>query len=182
MIRRLFRPRVEPRLAVLMVCMGNICRSPTAHGVLRARLQREGMGELVQVDSAGTIGFHRGSPPDPRAIAHAARRGIDIADLRAREVTAADFDRFDLLLAMDEDNLDALRRRAPPERHDRLRLLLSFAPARTGVREVPDPYFGAPAGFELVLDLVEAATDGLLAELRQRLADSAEQSRQNQST
>lgn len=182
MIRRWFRPRVEPRLAVLMVCMGNICRSPTAEGVLRWRLRREGLGELVRVDSAGTTAFHRGSPPDSRAIAHAARRGIDIAGLRARELTAADFDRFDLLLAMDEDNLETLRRRARPEHHERLRLLLSFAPPATGVLEVPDPYYGAPAGFEQVLDLIEAATDGLLAEVRQRLAAMPEQSRQNQST
>jgi protein-tyrosine phosphatase len=169
MIGRLFSRRPPPRLSVLMVCMGNICRSPTAEGVLRTRLQREGLSELVRVDSAGTIGMHRGSPPDARAVAHAARRGIDIAGLRAREVSDADFVRFDLLLAMDAGNLDELRRRCPPERHERLQLLLSFAPPGSGIVDVPDPYYGAPAGFDLVLDLVESATDGLVAELRRRL-------------
>jgi len=183
MIKRLFRRRPQPRLSVLMVCMGNICRSPTAEGVLRERLRREGLGELIAVDSAGTIGFHRGSPPDPRAVAHAARRGVDISGLRAREVAAADFARFDLLLAMDEDNLDELRHRCPPQWHDRLRLLLSYAPPGAGVVEVPDPYYGPPAGFDHVLDLVESATDGLLAELRQRLAAMPQnQSRPKQST
>ena len=170
MIKRLFQRRPEPRLAVLMVCMGNICRSPTAEGVLRARLQREGLADVVLVDSAGMVGSHRGSPPDPRAVAHAARRGIDISRLRAREVVGADFERFDLLLAMDESNLDDLRHRGPAERHDRLRLLMSFAAAGRGMVEIPDPYYGAPSGFEQVLDLVESAADGLIAELRRRLA------------
>jgi protein-tyrosine phosphatase len=170
MIKRLFSRRAEPRLSVLMVCMGNICRSPTAEGVLRERLQREGLGELIQVDSAGTTGMHRGSPPDARAVAHAARRGIDIARQRARALADNDFARFDLLLAMDHDNLDELRRRCPPDRHERLQLLLAFAPPGGGQLEVPDPYYGPPAGFEQVLDLVESAIDGLVAELRRRLA------------
>ncbi len=173
MIRRLWRRRVEPRLSVLMVCMGNICRSPTAEGVLRERLRREQLERLIAVDSAGTSGIHDGSPPDPRSIAHAARRGVDISTQRARAVRADDFERFDLLLAMDEDNLDALRRRCPPERLDRLGLLLSFAPSALGVTEVPDPYYGAPGGFDYVLDLVEAATDGLIPELRRRLVDDS---------
>jgi protein-tyrosine phosphatase len=170
MIARLFKSRPRPRVSVLMVCMGNICRSPIAEGVLRARLAREGLADLVEVGSAGMVTSHRGSPPDARAVAHAARRGIDISRLRARVVAGADFERFDLLLAMDESNLDDLRRRCPPERHDRLRLLLAFASPALGVTEVPDPYYGPPAGFELVLDLVESAVDGLVAELRLRLA------------
>jgi protein-tyrosine phosphatase len=169
MIRDLFSRRPPPRLSVLMVCMGNICRSPSAEGVLRARLEREGLGEQVFVDSAGTIGFHRGSPPDPRAVAHAAKRGIDISKLRAREVARDDFERFDLLLAMDADNLDVLRTRCPPKHHDRLRLLMSFANDGNEAGEVPDPYYGPPAGFDHVLDLIEAAVDGVVAELRQRL-------------
>lgn len=169
MIRNLFSRRPPPRCAVLMVCMGNICRSPTAEGVLRARLERDGLAELVLVDSAGTIGFHRGSAPDARAVAHAAKRGIDISKLRAREVQSADFERFDMLLAMDADNLEALRARCPPQRQDRLQLLMSYAPAGAESGEVPDPYYGPPAAFELVLDLVESAVEGVVTELRRRI-------------
>lgn len=174
MIRRFFRRPPPPRFGVLMVCMGNICRSPTAEGVLREHLARAGLGEQVLVDSAGTIGSHRGSPPDPRAVAHAARRGVDLSRLRARPVQADDFERFDLLLAMDGQNLGALRERCPPHRHDRLRLLLSFAPSGGEYVEVPDPYFGPPAGFDLVLDLVESAMPGLVAEVGRRLGEGVE--------
>ena len=163
----------KPKVSVLMVCMGNICRSPSAEGVLRARLQREGLADAVQVDSAGTYGGHKGAPPDARAVAHAAKRGINIAKLRAREVTQADFERFDLLLAMDANNLDNLRQRCPPGSHRKLRLLLSFAaagPGAAGGEELPDPYYGPPAGFEHVLDRIEASMSGLVAELRRRLA------------
>lgn len=162
-------PAAPPRLSVLMVCMGNICRSPTAEGVLRARLQAAGLGQAVQVDSAGTVGSHAGEAPDPRAQQHALARGVDLSALRARRVTAADFDRFQLILAMDEDNLAQLERLRPPEHPNRPRLLLEFARRHAVEREVPDPYFGASDGFERVLDLVEDACDGLLAHLRQQL-------------
>jgi protein-tyrosine phosphatase len=154
---------------VLMVCMGNICRSPTAEGVLRHKLQLSGMGGQVEVDSAGTHAtWHAGEPPDARAIRHAARRGYDIADLRARLVVAADFERFDLILAMDRDNLDRLEQMCPtPQRH-KLGLLLKHA-RRIGTGEVPDPYQGAPADFEWVLDLVEDACEGLLQDLRSQI-------------
>jgi len=158
-----------PRLSVLMVCMGNICRSPTAEGVLRARLQGAGLAEAVHVDSAGTHGYHVGSPPDPRAQRHAQQRGVDLSRLRARRVGEEDFQRFQLILAMDEDNLAELERLRPPAHAVRPQLLLEYARRYAGQREVPDPYYGGPEGFDRVLDLVEDACDGLLLHLRQRL-------------
>lgn len=154
---------------VLMVCMGNICRSPTAEGVLRARLAAAGLAERVEVDSAGTHDYHVGAPPDHRSQRHAARRGIDISTLRGRQVCAADFERFDLLLAMDHDNLEMLEESCPgPHLRHKLGLLMQFAePA--GSMVVPDPYYGGSAGFERVLDLVEAASEGLVKHLSQTL-------------
>jgi len=171
-LKRWFRRPPAAELQVLMVCMGNICRSPLAEGVLRTKLARAGLAERVAVDSAGTAGLHRGNPPDPRAVALAAQRGYRLDGQKSRPVVAADFSRFDLLLAMDHQNLDALRKRCPPEAQDRLQLLLPYAPARAAsapVDEVPDPYYGPPAGFVLALDLIEPACDGLLAALQQRL-------------
>ncbi len=149
---------------ILMVCMGNICRSPSAEGVLRARLAAA-PDLAVEVDSAGTHGYHVGDPPDPRAIEHAGRRGIAIGSLRARQVAAEDFARFDLLLAMDRDNLTRLQARCPEEQAQKLKLLLDYAP-RASVREVPDPYYSEAASFEQVLDLLELAADGLIEALR----------------
>jgi protein-tyrosine phosphatase len=154
-------------LRILFVCLGNICRSPTAEGVLRTLAAREAPELPLEVDSAGTAGFHVGEPPDPRTQEAAARRGYNLTALRARVLEPADFERFDLILGMDEENLRVLRRRAPARSHQRLRLLLEFAP-ESGSRDVPDPYYGGPNGFEEVLDLVETATRGLLAYLRQR--------------
>lgn len=154
---------------VLMVCMGNICRSPTAEGVLRARLAAAGLEGQVEVDSAGTHDYHVGAPPDHRSQDHAARRGVDLSTLRARQVCAGDFERFDLLLAMDRDNLELLEEACPgPHLRHKLGLLMGFDPeARSEV--VPDPYYGGAAGFERVLDLVEAASDGLVKHLAQTL-------------
>ena len=150
---------------VLMICMGNICRSPTAEAVLRSKLQRAGLAERVWVDSAGTHGYHTGEAPDPRAVACGARRGYDLSRLRARPVHDDDFLRFDWLLAMDEDNLQWLQRKAVPERRAQLGLLMAHATRHTDELAVPDPYYGAPAGFERVLDLVEDACDGFVAQL-----------------
>jgi protein-tyrosine phosphatase len=154
-------------MKVLFVCLGNICRSPTAEAVLRALAAREAPELSLEVDSAGTSGYHLGQPPDPRTRQAAARRGYDLNALRARIVEPADFERFELILAMDRENLSVLRRRAPSSAHERLRLFLEFAP-QGAPEDVPDPYYGGPNGFEEVLDLVEAATRGLLTHLRQR--------------
>lgn len=155
-------------MRVLFICLGNICRSPTAEGVLRALAAREAPDLPIEVDSAGTAGYHVGEPPDPRMREAAARRGYDLSALRARLVESVDFERFDLILAMDEDNLRVLRRRAPPHAHERLRLFLEFDPQAQSA-EVPDPYYGGAKGFEEVLDLVESAARGLLAHLREQL-------------
>lgn len=153
-------------MKVLFVCLGNICRSPTAEGVLRVLAAREAPELPLEVDSAGTADYHIGQPPDPRTRAAAERRGYDLSALRARTVEPADFERFDLILAMDRENLRDLRRRAPAQAHERLRLFLEFAPDQAP-EDVPDPYYGGPNGFEEVLDLVEAAARGLLRYLRQ---------------
>ena len=150
---------------ILFFCMGNICRSPTADGVMRAKLAAAGLD--IEVDSAGTHGYHVGAPPDDRSQAHARRRGYDLSPLRARQLVARDFERFDLVLAMDADNLAHAERLCPPAERHRLKLLLDYAP-HLGKRHVPDPSYGGAAGFEEVLDLVEAACDGVLATLRRR--------------
>jgi protein-tyrosine phosphatase len=156
-------------MKILFVCMGNICRSPTAEAVFRGKAAAAGLGSRVTVDSAGTHGFHVGDPPDRRAQQAAQRRGYDMSPLRGRRVADADFERFDLLLAMDEENLELLRERCPEPHADKVRLLLSFA-TKPGTRpDVPDPYYGNAQGFENVLDLIEDAADGLLAHVRQRL-------------
>jgi protein-tyrosine phosphatase len=153
-----------PVVSVLFVCLGNICRSPTAEGVLRARLAEAGLADRVHVDSAGTGSWHVGNPPDPRAVAAAADRGFDLTALRARQVTREDLDRFDYVLAMDGSNLRDLERLAP----GRARRFLEFADGAQA-NDVPDPYYGDGDGFARVLDLIEAAADGLVAEIRSRV-------------
>lgn len=152
-------------VSVLMVCMGNICRSPTAEGVFRQRLRDAGLEHLVRLDSAGTHNYHIGRSPDPRASQAASRRGYDLSDLVGRQVGARDFQEFDLILAMDQDNLGNLRRVCPPDQTHKLRLFLSFSRRFAG-QEVPDPYYGGPQGFDQVLDMVEDAAEGLLDEIR----------------
>ncbi len=175
------RPAVaaQPQLRILMVCSGNICRSPTAEGVLRHRLERAGLGAIVQVGSAGTHGYHTAEPPDPRAVRAAAARGYDLSRLRARPLDPDDFQRFDVLLAMDNTHLAWLHKRRPPTASAQAALLMPLGLRRAHVAEVPDPYYGGPAGFEHVLDLVEDACDGILLRIarQQPLVDTAEASR-----
>ena len=164
-----FRRAPEPDAAVLFVCLGNICRSPTAEGVFRAAVTRAGLAQRIRADSAGLGDWHVGSPPDRRAIQAARRRGYDLTSLRGRQVEVADFRRFGWILAMDETNMRALSDMQPPDFGGHLGLLLDFAP-ELGLREVPDPYYGGPDGFDRVLDLIEASTAGLLARLQATLA------------
>jgi protein-tyrosine phosphatase len=151
-----------------MVCLGNICRSPTAEGVLRHLLRQEAPHLAVEVDSAGTADYHIGSPPDRRSQRAALKRGIDISDLRGRQIQPEDFARFDLILAMDKDNLRDLERvrerLSPTKARAQLKLFMEYAPA-LGEREVPDPYDRDAAAFEKVLDLTTAASRGLIASL-----------------
>ena len=151
-------------VGVLFVCLGNICRSPTAEGVFRAAVERVGLAGRVRTASAGLGDWHIGLPPDRRAIQAARRRGYDLTALRGRQVETADFAKFGWILGMDDSNLRALTKLKPPEFAGHLGLLLDFAP-ELGVREVPDPYYGGPEGFNRVLDLVEASTAGLVAHL-----------------
>jgi protein-tyrosine phosphatase len=151
-------------MKVLFVCMGNICRSPTAEGVFRRMVAERAPGLGVEIDSAGTHDYHVGEAPDARAVAAAARRGIDLSRLRARQVQESDFERFDLIVAMDRLNREALLDRAPVEFHDRVRLFMEFS-RNTAAVDVPDPYYGGPLGFEQVLDLAEEAASGLLDEV-----------------
>jgi protein-tyrosine phosphatase len=152
---------------VLFVCLGNICRSPTAEAVCTTLATREWPHLALSADSAGTASYHVGKPPDPRSIAVARQRGYDLASLRARTVSAADFGTFDMLLAMDLQNLTALQQRCPDSATDKLRLLLPFAP-HLQLKEVPDPYYGTESDFVQVLDLIEAGVRGLLTHLAQR--------------
>jgi len=152
-------------MRVLFVCMGNICRSPMAEGVFRHHVQQAGLEGLIAIDSAGTHDYHVGEAPDLRAQRAAGRRGYDLATLRGRQVSRADFLEFDYVLAMDEVNLRALERLCPPQHAHKLKLFMEFG-VNAAPREVPDPYYGGDQGFERVLDMVEDASQGLLAHLR----------------
>ncbi len=152
---------------VLFVCLGNICRSPTADAVFRQQVQARGLQQRIRVDSCGTAPWHVGKAPDPRSVAAARARGYDLTPLRARQLCWADYFEFDYLLAMDESNLEVLRREAPLDCAGHIGLLLDFAP-EAAMREVPDPYYGEGDGFVRVLELVEAASEGLLAEIARR--------------
>lgn len=150
---------------VLFVCLGNICRSPTAEGVFRKLVEKEGLLDIIEIDSAGTHAYHVGEPPDNRAQQTAARRGVDLSQLRGRKATAQDLEQFDYVLAMDIDNYHNLKAIAEPNNAGRIELFLDYAP-ELGIREVPDPYYGGPDGFDRVLDMIEEASLGLLAAIR----------------
>jgi len=156
---------------VLLVCMGNICRSPTAEGVLRHFIKIHNLGDKVEVDSAGTHGYHVGEAPDSRTQRAASARGYNLSQLRARKVARQDLDYFDLILAMDKSNLDNLKRLASPEQQERIGLFMDYS-RNFDDDEVPDPYYGLGHGFDLVLDMVEDASLGLVDEIKKKLGRS----------
>lgn len=153
--------------SILFVCMGNICRSPTAHGVFRQKVIDHGLSAWVKVDSAGTHNFHPGRPPDERSLEHAAKRGYNLSDLRARQIQAADFELHDLILVMDMDNLALVQEECPQAHQHKVRRLTEFC-LQHNSNVVPDPYYGGKTGFEDVLDLVEDACEGLIQHVRQQ--------------
>ncbi len=158
-------------IGVLFVCLGNICRSPTAEGAFRQCVERAGLDLIVHIDSAGTADYHVGQPPDARAIAAAAKRGIRLKNLRARQIESADFERFDYIIAMDDFNYEDLLALAPTGHSCEISLFMKFAetwPEQT----IPDPYYGGQHGFERVLDMIDAAAAGLIADIRKKFLES----------
>ena len=155
------------KTTVLFVCMGNICRSPTAEAVFRKQVAEAGLLDQMDIDSAGTHAYHIGNPPDQRSTAVAAQRGYRMDVLRARQVSAADIEQFDYVLAMDQENLSILKQLAPSHLRDKPQLFMSFAPDY-GLSEVPDPYYGGAQGFDQVLDMVEEACAGLVQTIRRQ--------------
>ncbi|MCM0611755.1 low molecular weight phosphotyrosine protein phosphatase [Marinobacter sediminum] len=156
------------RVKVLFVCLGNICRSPSAEGIFRSLVERSGLEDRIEIDSCGTGHWHIGKTPDPRAVEAASKRGIDISDLRARQIEADDLDNFDYVLVMDRENLADVKELWRQNGGAQPTLFLDYG--RSGHQEVPDPYYGGDAGFELVLDLIHEAGEGLLADIQERLA------------
>lgn len=152
-------------VSVLFVCLGNICRSPTAEGVFRRVCQEQGVADQIRIDSAGTASWHAGKPPDGRAVLAAKKRRVDISGLRARQATAADFYNFDFVIAMDDSNVEDLEILRPVDASAELHRFLAFA-GSDAPRDVPDPYYGGDEGFEQVLDLITEASRGLLKHLR----------------
>lgn len=152
---------------VMFVCMGNICRSPTAHGVFRKLVEDEGYSDDIYIESSGTHAYHVGEPPDTRAQQTAHQRGIDLSDLRGQRVKLSDFAEFDYILPMDQDNYDILLSDSPKEHREKIMMFLNFAPAIT-VSDVPDPYYGGAGGFDQVFDMVEAGSRGLLDDIMQK--------------
>lgn len=155
------------RASVLFVCLGNICRSPTAHGVFQSLVSAQNLEDAIEVDSAGTGSWHLGEAPDRRATQAAENRGYDLAFLRARQLSQADFEHYDYILAMDKENLAELEAMAPADYQGELSLFLDYSDSGKN-REVPDPYYGGDHGFDQVLDMVEQAAAGLLLAIRHR--------------
>jgi protein-tyrosine phosphatase len=158
---------MSAKFSVLFVCMGNICRSPTAHGVFQHKVNKMGLQDKIIVDSAGTLDYHTGSPPDERAQLHASHRGYDLSDLRARQIKPIDFSTFDLIAVMDWDNLSFVQDMCPAESKARVHRLTEFC-TRHQADVVPDPYYGGTQGFDHVLDLVEDACEGLMAHIQKQ--------------
>lgn len=158
---------MQEKVRVLFVCMGNICRSPTAEGVFRKLVTDQGLGHIIEIDSAGTHAYHVGHEPDRRAQSAARQRGIDLSSLRARQVALQDFETYDYILPMDNSNYEILTAQSPAHAKTKINLFMSFAPERNTL-EVPDPYYGGQRGFEIVFDMIEAASNGLLADIRKR--------------
>ncbi len=154
-------------IKVLFVCLGNICRSPTAEGVFRKLVEDHGVSDQFEIDSAGTSGYHIGEAPDPRALQAAKQRGYDLSKIRGRQVSISDFDYFDIILAMDHSNLNDLLANATSASRDKVKLFLDFA-IDVRENEVPDPYYGGVKGFDHVIDLIESASDGLLNHLLEK--------------
>ena len=161
----------QKKIKVLFVCMGNICRSPTAHGVFEKLVNDEGLSHRIEVDSAGTHAYHIGEPPDKRSQQTAFAHGFDLSYIRGRQVTSEDFAYYDYILAMDKDNYANLSHLCTGEDCSKLFLFLSFAPQLKPIDEVPDPYYGGSKGFENVYDMIIQASDGLLAEIKVKLKD-----------
>lgn len=166
---KFFVQMLAPRLHIVFFCMGNICRSPTAHGVFQQRVEQAGLQDWVLIDSAGTHNYHPGKAPDARTLQHARKRGYDLSELRARQLVEADFEQAHLLLGMDWDNMALAESMAPAQAVRKLRRLTEFCQRHTDP-VVPDPYYGGAPDFERVLDLVEDACDGLLLHVRKQLA------------
>lgn len=152
-------------MKVLFVCLGNICRSPTAEAVFRKKVLDAGLTERIHIDSAGTAGYHTGSPPDKRSLEAGEARGYDFEGISCRRVQDSDFQVFDYIIPMDRANYDSLIERSPEEFHSKIRLMMSFSDIKH-IDEVPDPYYGGRKGFEMVIELIERACDGLLTEVR----------------
>lgn len=159
----------KKKTKVLFVCFGNICRSPTAEGVFRQMVKEDGLDHLVEVDSAGTAGYHIGDPADPRSVNAAMLRGYDITEHRGRRIEATDFDEYDYILAMDQENYSQLAAVCTTGNWNKLKLFMEFASGFAG-KEVPDPYYGGPRAFDLVLDMVESASRGLLKEVKGKVS------------
>ncbi|MEN8170970.1 MAG: low molecular weight protein-tyrosine-phosphatase [Pseudomonadota bacterium] len=155
------------KVKILFVCMGNICRSPLAHGLFEHRVEEAGLSEQIIIDSAGTHAYHVGELPDPRSQETALSHGFDLSSQRGRKVSASDFDKFDYVLAMDSDNHALLSELCSDDKRHKLRLFLEFAP-QLAETEVPDPYYGGTTGFEHVYQLIDAAADGLMADIESR--------------
>jgi protein-tyrosine phosphatase len=164
--------KVPDKVKVLFVCMGNICRSPSAEAVFRYHVETGGMRDFIEVASAGTHDYHVGGTADTRSHAAALQRGVDMSTHRAQQFKKAHFDAYDYILVMDERNHDHVMRMCPPNHHEKVHYFMDFAP-QLNVKEVPDPYYGGPEGFDHVLDLIEAASAGLLADIRERHVDPA---------